>query len=127
MAHADGDGPVTVLKAVADPVRWEILTQIGRAGELACTLLEDILPVSKPTISYHTKILHQANLISTRRVGRNAFYVLRPDALRAAIGELTGLLPPAPPPAAFAEPQAATAAAPTADAADERPQRLPTW
>lgn len=61
--------------------------------ELACSTLEDALNVSKPTISYHTKILVQAGLISVRKEGRNFFYTLRRDVLRALIDDIWALAP----------------------------------
>ena len=55
-----------VFKALGDPIRWNIVQQMAQQEELACSVLEDTLPVSKPTISYHTKILTQAGLIEVR-------------------------------------------------------------
>ena len=76
--------PTEIFKALSDPVRWSIIAQMASVDELACITLEDTLPVSKPTISYHTKILHHAGLISVRKSGRNYYYSLRRDV----IGEL---------------------------------------
>jgi DNA-binding transcriptional ArsR family regulator len=82
-----------IFKALGDPVRWNILAQIADAGELACVTLEDTLPVSKPTISYHTKILQQAELISVRKSGRNYYYSLRDDVIRGLVDTLWELAP----------------------------------
>jgi DNA-binding transcriptional ArsR family regulator len=80
-------------KALGDPVRWSIIAQIAAVDELPCAELERTLPVSKPTISYHTKILQQAGLLSVRKEGRNYFYALRRDVLREVQGELWQLAP----------------------------------
>jgi DNA-binding transcriptional ArsR family regulator len=88
--------PVTaaeVFKALGDPIRWSIIQQVAQADELACSLLEDTLPVSKPTISYHTKILTQAGLIEVRKRGRNYFYCLRRDVIGELLDELFALAP----------------------------------
>jgi DNA-binding transcriptional ArsR family regulator len=82
-----------VFKALGDPIRWSIVQQMAQQDELACSLLEDTLPVSKPTISYHTKILTQAGLIEVHKRGRNYFYSLRRDVLRGLIDELGALTP----------------------------------
>jgi len=83
--------PARILKALGDPVRWSIVQQIAAAGELACITLEDTLPVSKPTISYHLKILHQAGLIDVRKSGRNRYYSVRREALRTLLDDLREL------------------------------------
>jgi DNA-binding transcriptional ArsR family regulator len=82
-----------VFKALSDPIRWNIVQQIGQEDEFACSLLEDTLPVSKTTISYHAKILTQAGLIDVRKRGRNYFYTLRREVLAEAIDQLWALAP----------------------------------
>ena len=82
-----------IFKALSDPVRWSIIVQMASVDELACITLEDTLPVSKPTISYHTKILHHAGLISVRKSGRNYYYSLRRDVLHKLLDDLWELAP----------------------------------
>src|SRR6202795_1983975 len=80
--------PTEVFKALSDPIRWSIIVQMSKVDELACLTLESTLPVSKPTISYHTKILHDAGLISTRKAGRNYYYSLCRDVLSDLLDQL---------------------------------------
>ena len=82
-----------VFKALSDPIRWNIVQQVAREDEFACSILEETLPVSKPTISYHTKVLIQAGVIAVHKRGRNYFYSLRRDVLRGVIDEVLGLSP----------------------------------
>jgi DNA-binding transcriptional ArsR family regulator len=82
-----------VFKALSDPIRWDIVCQMAAVDELACSVLEETLPVSKPTISYHTKILVQAGLVAVRKDGRNLYYVLRRDALRQLVAEIWQIAP----------------------------------
>jgi len=49
--------------------------------------------VSKPTISYHIKILAQAGLVSVRKEGRYFFYRLERQTLRDLVDELWVLVP----------------------------------
>jgi DNA-binding transcriptional ArsR family regulator len=91
--RAYGALPTEVFKALGDPIRWSIVTQMAAVDELPCLTLEGTLPVSKPTISYHTKILHHAGLISVRKEGRNYFYTLRRDVLHQALDSLWELAP----------------------------------
>lgn len=83
----------TMLKAISDPIRWDIVRQMTEVDELACQTLEQRLPVSKPTISYHIKILAQAGLLSVRKEGRYFFYSLKRDVLRGLVDELWLLAP----------------------------------
>jgi DNA-binding transcriptional ArsR family regulator len=85
--------PTEIFKALSDPVRWSIIVQMASVDELACITLESTLPVSKPTISYHTKILQNAGLISTRKAGRNYYYSLRRDVLGDLLDSLWELAP----------------------------------
>ncbi|MFG2939579.1 ArsR/SmtB family transcription factor [Streptomyces sp. NPDC048282] len=74
-AATEASAPV-LFKALADPVRWDILHQIAEAGVLPASVLEDTLTVSKPTISYHMKILVQAGIVESRKESRNSYYSL---------------------------------------------------
>jgi DNA-binding transcriptional ArsR family regulator len=82
-----------VFSALSDPIRWSIITQAAQVDELACITLESTLPVAKPTISYHVKILQNAGLISTRKAGRNYYYSLRRDVVRDLADRLWQLAP----------------------------------
>ena len=90
---ASGRQPIEILKALSDPVRWSIIEQMASVDELPCITLENTLPVSKPTITYHTKILYQAGLISTRKSGRNFYYSLRRDVVHKLVDDLWQLAP----------------------------------
>jgi DNA-binding transcriptional ArsR family regulator len=85
--------PTEIFSALSDPIRWSIIVQAARVEELACITLEDTLPVAKPTISYHIKILQNAGLISTRKAGRNYYYSLRRDIIRDVLDGLWELAP----------------------------------
>jgi len=82
-----------VFKALSDPIRWSIVQQVAGQDELACSILEETLPVSKPTISYHARVLIQAGLITVHKRGRNYFYSLRRDVLDGVVDEVLGLFP----------------------------------
>lgn len=90
---ATSQPPTEIFKALSDPVRWSIIVQMAAVDELACVTLEDTLTVSKPTISYHTKILYHAGLISVRKSGRNYYYSLRRDVLHKLLDDLWELAP----------------------------------
>ncbi|WP_216913177.1 ArsR/SmtB family transcription factor [Nocardia noduli] len=80
-------------KALGDPIRWDIVQQMVGGIEVAASTLEDLLPVAKPTISYHVKILTQAGLIDVHKQGRNHSYSLRGDVLAEILAGLAALVP----------------------------------
>jgi DNA-binding transcriptional ArsR family regulator len=73
--------------ALGDPTRraiFECLADRPRAvGELAGEL-----PVSRPAVSQHLKVLKNAGLVIDRPVGTRRIYQLRPDGLGALRADL---------------------------------------
>ncbi|WP_457208446.1 ArsR/SmtB family transcription factor [Nocardioides sp. P5_C9_2] len=80
-------------KALGDPVRWTIVRHMAETPELAGSALDDLLSISRPTISYHIRILTQAGLVEVSKRGRNHYYTLRHDVLRTVLAELNALMP----------------------------------
>ena len=70
----------TVLHALSDPVRLQILVELAD-GEQACGAVP--LPVSDSTRSHHLKILREAGVTRTRVVGTQRRVSLRHDDLEA--------------------------------------------
>jgi DNA-binding transcriptional ArsR family regulator len=70
------------LSALGDRTRrviFELLADSPRAvGELAAEL-----PVSRPAVSQHLKVLKDAGLVIDRRVGKRRIYQLDPDGVGA--------------------------------------------
>ena len=75
------------LQAMADETRQRILALI-REGELSVNEIEEQLPVRQPTISHHLAILHRANLVKRRRVGKQVFYRIDPDCVPECCSEI---------------------------------------
>jgi DNA-binding transcriptional ArsR family regulator len=73
---------MTVLQALSDPVRLEIVRQLAGCsglGELKCGAIE--LPVTKSTASHHFKTLFAAGVIAEREQGTSKFISLRREEL----------------------------------------------
>jgi ArsR family transcriptional regulator, arsenate/arsenite/antimonite-responsive transcriptional repressor len=91
MGEGDDLGTFAVLfRALGDPVRSEIVARAATMEELPCTLLESVLPISKSTISYHIKVLYQAELLEVRKEGRFYHYKLREDVLARYLPDYLG-------------------------------------
>ena len=73
--------------ALGDPTRREVFARVARrpraVGEIALEL-----PVSRPAVSQHLKILKDAGLVSDRRDGNRRIYTARRDGLAALRSEL---------------------------------------
>jgi ArsR family transcriptional regulator len=82
-----------MLKALADPRRFELLERIANAQCLACADARAALPISAATLSHHIKELESAGIISIRREGKFHFMSLRPGALEALTASLSALSP----------------------------------
>jgi ArsR family transcriptional regulator len=81
-----------LLKALADPRRFELLEKIARAGcPLGCAQARAALPISAATLSHHIKELETAGLISIRRKGKFHFMSLRPGVLESLSSTLSAL------------------------------------
>ena len=76
-----------VLAALSDPTRRLVFERVLAAPRPVGVIAEG-LPVSRPAVSQHLKVLKAAGLISERRQGTRRLYVANPQALgelRAAI------------------------------------------
>ena len=77
------------LTALADPTRREIFERLAERpstpGELA-----DGLPVSRPAVSQHLKVLKDAGLVTDAAIGTRRVYSVNPDGLAALRAYLEG-------------------------------------
>ncbi len=69
-----------LLSAVADPVRYAVLRHLGERGESCVCDLQERIPVAANLLSYHLKVLRDADLVTTRRRGRWVDYSLAQGA-----------------------------------------------
>jgi DNA-binding transcriptional ArsR family regulator len=65
--------------AMGDSTRQEIILVLEQTDELNVSQLADRLPLSRPAISHHLKVLRQAGLVGVRRQGTENFYFLTID------------------------------------------------
>ena len=75
------------LVALSDPTRRLVFERILSAPRPVAAIAEG-LPVSRPAVSQHLRVLKEAGLITERRNGTRRFYSANPQALgelRAAI------------------------------------------
>jgi ArsR family transcriptional regulator, arsenate/arsenite/antimonite-responsive transcriptional repressor len=83
-----------LLKALADPKRFELLERISRAAcPLACAGAGEALAISPATLSHHIKELQTSGLIDVRREGKFHFLSIKPGVLEALAATLQSLSP----------------------------------
>ena len=68
--------------ALSDPTRRRVLERLA-AGPRAVGDIADGLPVSRPAVSQHLKVLKEAGLVSDRQEGARRIYAVDPNGLGA--------------------------------------------
>ncbi|WP_406427854.1 metalloregulator ArsR/SmtB family transcription factor [Streptomyces sp. NBC_01589] len=81
--RSSGEAVDSVLGALADPMRRQLLDLLAAQGEVSATTLAERVPVSRQAVVKHLAVLDAAGLVSGRRVGREVRYAVRPAALDA--------------------------------------------
>lgn len=71
----------SVLAALADPTRRQLLDLLAAHGQATATTLADGLPVSRQAVVKHLAVLDAAGLVDCTKVGREVRYGVRPEAL----------------------------------------------
>jgi DNA-binding transcriptional ArsR family regulator len=69
-----------VLHAIADPSRRTILEVLG-GGEATAGQLAELLPIARPGVSRHLRVLREAGLVEVRHEAQRRVYSLRPEPL----------------------------------------------
>jgi DNA-binding transcriptional ArsR family regulator len=91
---------LTVLKALAEPLRWRIVQALAREELCVCHLTED-LDAPQPLISHHLRVLRKAGIVESEKWRYWTYYRLRADAL-AELADVVGSFAEAPADAASA-------------------------
>ncbi|HEY5093902.1 MAG TPA: metalloregulator ArsR/SmtB family transcription factor [Candidatus Eremiobacteraceae bacterium] len=66
--------------ALGDPTRRAILEQLMR-GPLAVVDLASRVPISRPAVSQHLRVLKEARLVHDRQSGARRIYQISPDGI----------------------------------------------
>jgi DNA-binding transcriptional ArsR family regulator len=68
--------------ALADPSRRQVFERL-RAGPLPVGAIAKGMPVSRPAVSQHLKVLKEAGLVTDHAVGTRRIYAIDPQGLAA--------------------------------------------
>ncbi len=77
----------TALAALADPTRRTVFERL-RSGPRSVQAIADGMPVSRPAVSQHLKVLKEAGLVADRPEGNRRVYYIDPEGLGALRGWL---------------------------------------
>ena len=69
----------TILNALGDPIRLQIMKNLANQGETTCASCNINLP--KSALSHHFKVLRESGLINVRIEGKQRFLSIRYDEL----------------------------------------------
>lgn len=80
-------------KALGDPSRLAIYTQISQSNELFCGEICAKHTISAPTVSHHLKVLTELGLIVFRKDGLNMYYRAVPEKFAAFLAFMAEIGP----------------------------------
>jgi|UniRef100_UPI0040487F06 ArsR family transcriptional regulator, arsenate/arsenite/antimonite-responsive transcriptional repressor len=83
----EADQARQLLKALADPVRLQVVQALAGGERCVCDLTGD-LELAQSKLSFHLKVMREAGLIEARVEGRWIYYRLRREALDGLQGWL---------------------------------------
>jgi DNA-binding transcriptional ArsR family regulator len=75
-------GGAAVLEALSDPSRRSIFELLGRGSRSVVEIAGDV-PISRPAVSQHLKVLKEAGLVTVRPTGTRRIYSLDPRGIAA--------------------------------------------
>lgn len=76
-----------LLKLLGEPLRWEIVQRLAAEDLCTCHLVGE-LDAAQPLISHHLRVLRQAGLVTSERVGAFTYYCLN----RVVVSQLSEVL-----------------------------------
>jgi DNA-binding transcriptional ArsR family regulator len=82
----------TIMRALGDPVRIEMVRQVDAEGEILCTDLYDRLGLPGSTGSYHLRQLREAGVTRSSPVGTSRIVTLRREDLESRFPGLVDVI-----------------------------------
>lgn len=82
----------TVFAALGDSMRQKILLIFDPGEELSIKQIADVFPLSRTAIVHHLTVLERANILCSRRVGKESLYSVHPEPVMEALDALRGYI-----------------------------------
>jgi ArsR family transcriptional regulator len=91
MGRMKDDEVAQIARALGDPNRLAIYTQIAQHDELFCGEMHAKHTISAATLSHHLKVLADLGMITSRKDGLNVYYRTVPEKLTSYMKYLAGI------------------------------------
>lgn len=75
------ENAANMLKAIAHPIRIQILSYLDNGERLTVTEIHNKLEIEQSTTSHHLGILKDKGVLCSKREGKNTYYYLKHDKL----------------------------------------------
>ena len=81
--YAEATAIASSFEQLAHPVRLQLLDILTRNEGRVCVCdLEAAVPVKQPTVSHHLRILREAGLVESEKVGQWVYYRIKSESAR---------------------------------------------
>lgn len=87
------DPEIRLLAALADPTRLAIVRQLAADTETCACDFTSCCDVSQPTVSHHLRVLREAGVVVSERIGQRIYYRLAPGTADRLGAVARSLLP----------------------------------
>ena len=81
-----------VFVAMGDPHRQRILLTFERGERLNVGQIAEVSTLSRSAVSHHLKILREAGVLGSEKIGKEVWFWIERAALLEALGDVTGYL-----------------------------------
>lgn len=87
----DQEKSIRIFKALGHPIRYKIVKFLYDGPKCVCKLNEDI-EFSQANLSQHLKILKEAGIVSSEKVGMNVHYKISNEEIKNIINSVDKLV-----------------------------------
>jgi DNA-binding transcriptional ArsR family regulator len=77
-----------MMKAVAHPVRMQIISLLQKNKNLSVSSLQKILGVEQAIVSQHLAVMKKKGVLVCKREGKNAFYYIKNPLLTRIVDDV---------------------------------------
>lgn len=86
---SDGIESAPVFSALGDVTRLELVSRLSDGQQHSITELADGLKLTRQGVTKHLRVLKQAGIVHSKRIGRETRFTIKPDPISTARDFLT--------------------------------------